>query len=190
MGVIRLVQKRRTTDGVQEAASPGRSTVHTVRILDTREHVLFDAFDTAFLMAAITFDLFTEVARVGLGTDGTGRDLNDNIGCFLGRHIIMDSYRIGGQSNLVILDFNFFLGLSKFLYVSRDVKVVCARIRGVASPNRRNHDADYQGCRDEVLATLVHDRSDSDLRSRSLDLPSESSPRVDGGYEFCMGPVK
>ena len=45
--------------------------MHTVRIFDAREHVLFDTLDTAFLMAAITFDLFTEVTRVGLSTDGT-----------------------------------------------------------------------------------------------------------------------
>ena len=83
--------------------------MHTVWIFDAREHVLFDALDTAFLMTAITFDLFTEVTRVGFRTDGTGRDLHNDIGCFLGWHlIIMDSYRIGGHSNLMVHDFNFF----------------------------------------------------------------------------------
>ena len=168
--------------------------MHTVRIFDAREHVLFDTLDTAFLMAAITFDLFTEVTRVGFRTDGTGRDLNNNICCFLGRHIIMDSCRIRGQSNLVILDFNFFLGLPQEATNScpqvGDVKVVCTSIRRFAGLYRCSHDADYQGSRHEVPTYVGYDCSDSDLRSRSMDLPSESSPRVDGGYEFCMGSVK
>ena len=68
--------------------------------------------------------------------------------------------------------------------------MVCARIRSGTGPNRRNHDADYEGSCHKVLAYVGHDCSDSDLRSRSVDLPSESSPRVDGSHEFCMGPVE
>jgi len=65
--------------------------------------------------------------------------------------------------------------------------VVCTAIRRFAGLYRCGYDADYEGGRSKDLAALAHGRSDPGLCRRSLDLPSESSPRVDGGYEFYLG---